>query len=364
MDTIEKFTCFFPELSEELKDTPYLKTNLGRKKIALEKAQRLLALLYVGRDGGGGYVQLSAKQMAKDFGGNNSWQRIVEALEAADWIERKHRYRVGTGDSRAICKGYRLSKKALSSEWKSKKEVRPKEIKCRQDNRPELDGVTLDKESAIAHLETLDLTAQTKAKATISIERFNAKFSRGVTGRLFTHSNGLKKELRPFVKINGNAVAEIDVKNCHPLLMATLYPSESEEAGRFRQLVESGGFYADIARFRNLPFTGKFKDRVKKGFTALLGGGKNPPTYHYFRTEWPELFQVFMEMNAANKKAVCFHLQRLESKIIVDEFAARFGRQCVSIHDGLLVEAFARAEAEALLIEIFQEWHGLTPTIH
>src|SRR6202012_5546333 len=65
-----------------------------------------------------------------------------------------------------------------------------------------------------------------------------------VTGRVYHNACNLNRDLRPFLRVDGRALVEVDISNSQPMLLHTLYPDkERAEAKRYKALVESGKFY-------------------------------------------------------------------------------------------------------------------------
>jgi hypothetical protein len=348
-----KVTFYHPQANEELKQTRYLKKNFGRSKKALNRALELIALLYGKKKNKRGFIELYSVDMAKKFGGTVSWTRLVNALVKGKWIIKSNKYRPSIfGKTR--CQGYKLTDKARNLTFSE--EVREVWVDM---SGPQLEGVTIDTEAALEALAAMNLPPYSKAFFRREIELFTPNYKIGPqTSRLFTSSNRLNEPLRQFVRIDGQEVAEIDVKNCQPLLLATLYQTQSEESKKFRALVESGGFYESIADYLKVS-----RSKAKEEFTVWLGGEVKPMISGYFHRFWPELGLECGKIRAGGRKALCHDLQKKESRAVVEEFPKCFGGTSVSIHDGVLVSESERDRALEILAEIFHDLYGLKPIL-
>jgi hypothetical protein len=348
-----KVTFYHPQENEELKQTRYLKKTFGKSQKAFNRALELIALLYGKKKNKRGFIELYSVDMAKKFGGTVSWTRLVNALVKGKWIIKSKKYRPSIF-GKARCQGYKLTDKARNLTFSE--EVREIWVDM---SGPQLEGVTIDTEAALEALAAMNLPPQSKAFFRREIELFTANYKIGPqTGRLFTSSNRLNEPLRQFVRIDGQTVAEIDVKNCQPLLLATLYQTQSEESKKFCALVESGGFYESIADYLKLS-----RSKAKEEFTVWLGGEVKPMISGYFFKFWPELGLECGKIRAGGRKALCHDLQKKESHAVVDEFPKRFGGSSVSIHDGILIPETQKERAHEILLEIFRDFYGLRPSL-
>jgi hypothetical protein len=304
-------TCYTPSANSELESTLYLSKPLKKSKKAMDRAIQLLSSLY-GRSKKNGFVELYSVRMARKYGCRRSWGRIVKALIAGGWIEKDHSYHLRTSKRGAKCQGYRLTAKALDLDWIGEK--KPVEIESHFDG--ELEAVAIDAEKALETLRGMKRPHWAKAYFLRQIETFSGHYRIGrKTGRLFTSANRLCEELRACVLIDGKPVAELDVKNCQPLLMFTLYPELSEEGRKFCEFVESGKFYEGIAEFLGIT-----REKAKSKFTVWLGGGVNVLIDGYFSKFWPELAAIFARIKKGSSVALCHDLQKKESRAIVEEF--------------------------------------------
>jgi hypothetical protein len=345
-------TTFSPESISDLKNTRYLKKTFGQSPKAFERAKYVLHRIYVGRRDRHGYVRLSAKSLAREVGGTNSWGKLSKALIEGGWIKKDRCFVVGQKSQ-----GYDLGGKVEKQKWieSGEREIPP-------DNKgPKIEGLEIDLEAALSTLEGLRLGPRSKASIQSAIERFSARYGIGQkTGRLFTCANRLPSAIRKHLTIGGNPTCEIDVTNCQPLLMATLYPNRnSSEALAYQTLVENGMLYESI-----MSATSYDRKRAKQAFVVWLGGGMAPKIEGYFRSHWPELAEICQNLKRGQSEALCHLTQRLESNIFVKEFSARYSGSYVSIHDGILLESNRREEGVGILKRIFRDRHGLSPSIH
>lgn len=347
-----KQTIFTPESILDLKNTKYLKKNFGRSPKAFERAKYVLHRIYVGKRDANGYVRLSAKALGKEVGGSNSWNRLAKALVEGGWIRKDCRFVIGEKSQ-----GYDLGSKIEKQKW-----INGGTLELPPDDRgPKIGGLDLDLEAALSTLAELRLSPRSKASIQCALERFSARFSIGQkTGRLFTTANRLPRAIRKHLTIHGNPTCEIDVTNCQPLLMATLYPDRaSVEAVAYQKLVEGGGLYDSIAAK-----SGYTRDQAKRAFVVWLGGGMSPKVESYFSNEWPELATTCKRIKGSKPEALCHLTQNLESEAVVRQFSMHYSGSYVSVHDGVLVEVARKGEATAILGKIFKDLFSLTPNLH
>jgi hypothetical protein len=114
----------------------------------------------------------------------------------------------------------------------------------------------------------------------------------------------------PFIKLKGKKVIEIDVKNCQPLLLATIINNV-----KYKKNVEEGVFYDNMAKKLNMK-RDKFKVLSYKFIffsNKKLNSGK---IYNALNNLYPGFIA---EINKLREKInISRELQKLESQIMVD----------------------------------------------
>lgn len=212
------------------------------------------------------------------------------------------------------------------------------------------------------------------------IENFRKSYRICGTGRLFTDANTIPKELRSLVTIMGEATVELDVANCQPLLLWTLYPQESVEAFRYRKLAESGKLYeaardavlgGDYEQMKETLLESErvefernnFKNRYFVPFLFGEGAGNRmkPKIEGWLAKEFPEILAIIRNFLLKGPKALPRALQKMESDLIWKAVDAA-GIPHLSVHDGVRVRERDLAVARAVLEQSFSAV-GLSPRI-
>jgi hypothetical protein len=218
------------------------------------------------------------------------------------------------------------------------------------------------------------------------------------TGRFYTSLSNLWKKHRHLLLIQNEPLVEIDVSACQPLMLSLMVEPfvARPECIRFRELTESGKLYDEIAKF-----TGRPRDKAKKGFLSFLCGDISYKGFHdrrgnvslrtlileWFKANFPEIAnylietktseQSRLEMNTeirreAGKKTcayaiTAYEMQRLEAEIMIEGVCAQFLSQHLNefiapVHDAVLVQEGMRFAAEKILKEQFEK-RGLKPRV-
>ena len=193
------------------------------------------------------------------------------------------------------------------------------------------------------------------------------------TGRIFTNVSNLTKGMRPYLTLDGQNVAEIDIKSSQPLLLHTLYKDKTcNEAKTYKFLVESGEFYNFLNRNLKKPTE---KRKLKKRLYLFLFGKRNVEGRYpnqaialdrIFKECFPILSQIIEDKKKINHADLPIALQKLESSIVVDKIA----RECyqenipiVTIHDSFLSLPQFLSRIKDKVIKSFQEMFNLTPAL-
>jgi hypothetical protein len=189
------------------------------------------------------------------------------------------------------------------------------------------------------HKSVNDWLAQFKPKSlrqgdyyTRSVEFINAKdwsfFYDNVTGRVFNNVTSLPKLLRPYLLFDGQPVVEIDVANCQPLLLLSLYSeADYEEREKFKTKVLGGEFYEFLNGLLKKPYPerGMIKTAVYK--RILFGSLKQKKynLYKAFAAQFPILDKKIDAIKAARYQELARILQTLEADIIINGVVKRWG---------------------------------------
>jgi len=197
-------------------------------------------------------------------------------------------------------------------------------------------------------------------------------------------------EIRPYLRIDGKPLVELDIANSQPLILAIALKSPDtwttyiasgqhiggggagsspvevllpaipvEELRGFTRLCENGELYEFLMA------QGEFDDReeVKRLLFRDVLFGKpcvNGPMTKVFARHWPACLEFLRETKRAyGHKAVAQALQRLESAIIIDGVCGRLVREhpdthFVTIHDSALAVPDSVAAVRRIMREEFE----------
>lgn len=162
------------------------------------------------------------------------------------------------------------------------------------------------------------------------------------TGRLFNNFTNLWSDLREFLRIEGEGVAEIDIANSQPLLAANLYPEDSEEKQKYLTIVLEGNFYRllEAASGKKYPDYKKLKKLVfAQVFFGKNSEGNGRPLLRAFMNLFPELFSIFQVMKEFQKNKLALALQSVEADLVIGKVVESLRLMkipCLTVHDSIL----------------------------
>jgi len=203
--------------------------------------------------------------------------------------------------------------------------------------------------------------------------------------RVFSSVTSLKREVRPFLRVNGNPLVEVDIHASQPLFATTLFRDDDEKK-RWIDLYPTDGhgdFYenfADAAQakleretvkghlvkecFNALDAYSKDGIRLKERFIDLFPHLNNQIDKMKFAEEyrkglWPS--------HAVYNGMFGLLMQNLEAHIVITNICEEIRREhCIfvtPIHDALLVEPEYQQLVERLLKKHIQRQIGVTPKL-
>jgi hypothetical protein len=109
------------------------------------------------------------------------------------------------------------------------------------------------------------------------------------SGRVFTNVTNFPREFRPYLRLLGKPLCEVDISACQPLLMVQFYSKQEKEKERFLEAVLSGKFYELLNSKLLRPFGPERRDRLKEAvFTQIC--------FDRIRPEAPPLLRVFQDL--------------------------------------------------------------------
>jgi len=174
------------------------------------------------------------------------------------------------------------------------------------------------------------------------IQKKQFSFSVGrISGRVFNNVTNLPRGLRPFLRIDGRPLAEIDISASQPLLLSQLYAPDEWERLEYLEMVLSGQFYERLNAKLVKPY--KTRDDIKEGvFREVFFGRIRPhprPLSLVFSEMFPVLSQKVVEAKTPHYKALSHRLQRAESEIVIQGAVGRLMQSNIpvlTVHDSIL----------------------------
>lgn len=332
--------------------------------------------------------------------------KIVQALEAGHAIETTP-YRPG-----AQTRGYRLAHRFLDDRLvrvpctnpvlrgrlareAERMEIAAKQARTRwQPIHHALDAeqrsLSIDGPAADAMLDGLDNPHAKLSQDVLvnDLKRRAYRFSVGTTGRIYNSLSSLKSELRGAVRLAGDGIGCVDIKNSQPAILGCLLapPQVSQKVCKhrctplpsvplpssapclsasvlascllssvaaFRDVASSGTLYDHLADLCGLP-----RAEVKRRFLVdvLAKKGRYPSEVEdAFRSEYPAVWSAIQEVNHDSHCNLIRLLQEAEAWLVVENVAPRLvGRvPTVTLHDAVYSRADKLAVVEAAFDDVF-----------
>jgi hypothetical protein len=248
--------------------------------------------------------------------------------------------------------------------------------------------VTIDDSGAVAYIDELKNKGELR-DSQVESWKFHIDSIKGKAhyqtrsekcGRVFNLVTNLPKPLRKFLKLDGKSLFNVDVKSCQPLLLAALYDKNSEEGKRYKQLVESGEFYRNIASFLGKELNEDTKSVIKNnlwecifGKNYVLKDTKFNNLVDYYRQNFPELLNIMINIKKRlTKKEKRSHaklpilLQKMESNAFIDHIVDKFrvlNIPLLTVHDSILCHEEHIEFAKSTIESTFKELFDLLPSI-
>lgn len=168
-------------------------------------------------------------------------------------------------------------------------------------------------------------------------------------GRFHSNFTILKKEIRrKFLKIDGEDVCEIDIKNSQPFFLSLLMKKymanwkELDDVERYFFIVNNGIVYDDIVeRYKDIETRQDAKLLVYKVLFGKNGDFKK--SSKIFKELYPNVFKFIQNYkdNKGSHKIMSHELQQIESQFIFNNIVSKImtnhpGVRIISIHDSLI----------------------------
>ena len=147
-------------------------------------------------------------------------------------------------------------------------------------------------------------------------------------GRFYNTITNMSYTALPFVTLKGKELKEIDVKNCQPLLLATIIDNE-----KYQQDVENGQFYENIAKELNTD-RNNFKILSYKYIFFANQKLKSGKIYEALNKLYPGFIEKLNKLR--NQINISRKLQELEATIMVDRVGSQPYKMMLR-HDAVFV---------------------------
>lgn len=148
-------------------------------------------------------------------------------------------------------------------------------------------------------------------------------------GRLYSSITNISSTATPFIKIDGKKTYELDVKNCQPLLLATIIQHD-----KYKQDVENGIFYDKLA---NVLLITRDEAKLRVYRHVLFNDDKLSSGNLYNALEVLYTGLVDQINTLKEKGNIALMLQKIESDIFIKSTEYRQG--FVTKHDGVIVDS-------------------------
>jgi len=324
---------------------------------------------------------------------HSKWAKpALDVLLQLGIIETDNHYIKAVAGVQGKSRGYRIAEPYNSAKFRHVKEVDCSKISKRliRAQNKHLAVLTPQEQYLMGWLKKLTLSDKVKDSPEMSnllmtdremdyyersvewIEAKDWRFSVGqITGRVFTNITGLPRELRPFLRLDGEPLVEIDVSACQPLLLYQLYQKGEPEVTKYLDVVLSGQFYETLDKLLEKPYGKERRDELKRAiFTQVFFDEIWPvksPLCQAFYDQFPVLYSEIVKFKTPNYKALSHRLQRDEAEIVINTVVGRLMENpiipVVTVHDCILTTPAHAKEVESLLKEAFAEKVGVMPNV-
>ena len=323
------------------------------------------------------FVPLHAKTLMH-YVGKKSFSKVMKDLKELEIVEVNGNYRFGSAGY-GWCKSYRLTEKYRTrfvevpttfAEGKSRyKFAKPKQDEQLTEKDFTEEHLYLKKLHDSIELadEPIDLSGEKdtdsynqRLYAINKIKRGDLFFSVGSqSGRVTNSVTNFPKEQRKQLRLHGKPMLNIDISNCHPLLLVTLYRFPSLEKEVFQKVVEKGQFYDVLckqlkAKYSSLPpekIAAKMErctvNEVKKKYVQFANASLDDLAkweHTLIKDIEAVMSELFPELSAEIRKAkkrasLAVVLQKKESALIVGAVIGSLrkrGIAALTVHDSLM----------------------------
>ncbi|MDP3445939.1 MAG: hypothetical protein Q8T08_24020, partial [Ignavibacteria bacterium] len=227
------------------------------------------------------------------------------------------------------------------------------------------------------------------------------------SGRFHSNVTNMAKGLRPYLRINGEHLVNLDIKNSQPylstilltnpgkvshltknpafaMLYETLKVSTNQDINKYISLVNSGQIYEYLMTEFSKEGLELTRDETKGQVLRILFARNRMPqdetnrkARQIFKDRFPTVHQIFSKIRGSEKgdkfqnfKRFAILLQRIESHLILDVILKRIykelpGTIAITVHDSIMTGAITNnVEAiSKIMIEELTFFVGFAPNI-
>jgi hypothetical protein len=355
----------------------------------------------------GGFLPLNVATL-RGFIGPRYASDAIELLSQLAVIERK----AGGHSAGRFSRGYRLSEpyraqpviqascldaalsRKLNDDGIRKSRSAVGSDQTRQTQWEHLSSVTISPEAEAYLGEKSGLTSPQRQSWAVSISdlRETQKWFRVAksSGRIFHAVAQCPKELRPFLRIEGEETAEVDIANAQPFFLLSLFPEkQSKERETFGKIVGNGRFYEELFEAMPRPTRKawgydltawsakdstdrtRFKEHaIQHVLYDVFEADKARPVFNALKRLSPwlasELARLRSTKSGSTRLAV--EMQTVEANVILRRVLPALHTslpECrpISVHDAIVCQRrFAQGVARTIK-DATTECFGVTPTV-
>ncbi len=167
----------------------------------------------------------------------------------------------------------------------------------------------------------------------------------GKSGRCFHTLTSTPKEMREFLRIDGEKAKEVDIPNAQPLLAATLYdsnkPDHCEEKTRYIRFIEAD-FYLSIAKAAGRKTIDR--DKIKTACYKEIFFNPKPSTgrlWKAFEKLFPALAGLINKRKLASSSGFAIYLQNAEADLVIHRVGMKLAEADIpyaTVHDSVIVK--------------------------
>ena len=186
------------------------------------------------------------------------------------------------------------------------------------------------------------------------------------TGRVFHNVSNCPKELRPYLRLDGRGLVEVDIRNCQPMLLGSLYSDRhSAEAKRYNEIVEGGNFYEFMQ-----DQTGYSRDEAKDRFLSFAFGevrfAESSKFGQAFSGIFPQLRAAMDGVKCGDYVKMSALTQKLEADLVINTVVPMCERERIpvlTIHDSLMMFPEYAGDVQEMIKTECQRLYNLSPCL-